>query len=286
MITTTREESAIATAALAGNNGFSLITNEKLLKLYTTLLKHRLIEERVRDLFERRGLRWADVTLPGSEAATVGVLIDRLPEDPVVSSQADFALSAVKGEPLSEVFRSIFAAAAEPESFDPIEAVMNTARTAQGKKNGEIAIVFCRVESTSLAVWRKAITQAAANRLPILFVYGGNPAREPEKAEAQATPEEIALTAQQLDLPAIPVDGSDLVAVYRVATEAIAHARKGNGATLIHCIASASDSIRKMEVYLNRKGLFSEQLKREVVTSFGRELDAAIEAAGKRATSA
>jgi TPP-dependent pyruvate/acetoin dehydrogenase alpha subunit len=75
------------------------------------------------------------------------------------------------------------------------------------------------------------------------------------------------------------------VAVYRVATEAIMHARKGNGATLIECETAgggkAHDPILKMEVYLTRKGLFSEGLKSKTVASFTKELKAALATANQ-----
>ncbi len=115
--------------------------------------------------------------------------------------------------------------------------------------------------------------------MPILFVCQPSLSN----SEAQTGIEEIGLDAQACGLPAITVDGSDVVAVYRVATEAITHARKGNGATLIACTAfhsdhsPESDPILKMEAYLSRKSLFSAELKREVTGSFTMELDAAIQ---------
>ena len=81
-----------------------------------------------------------------------------------------------------------------------------------------------------------------------------------------------------------------MVAVYRVATEAIAQARKGNGATLIECSfdhrpghseigpRKAQDPILKMEAYLTRKGLFSEEWKAEAEASLTKELEAVMEA--------
>ena len=86
------------------------------------------------------------------------------------------------------------------------------------------------------------------------------------------------------------VDGDDAVAVYRVATEAIAHARRGGRPTLIECkpwpLADAqpgkrrkpTDPISNMETYLTRKGLFDKKFKSAVTTAFRRELNAAIHA--------
>ena len=88
--------------------------------------------------------------------------------------------------------------------------------------------------------WHEALARACAQRLPILFVsqsdtpvWAGEPQRTVQDREA-------GLKAQAGGLPEIAVDGNDVVAVYRVATEAIAHARRGNGPTLIECQAERS----------------------------------------------
>jgi TPP-dependent pyruvate/acetoin dehydrogenase alpha subunit len=77
----------------------------------------------------------------------------------------------------------------------------------------------------------------------------------------------------------IPVDGHDAVAVYRVATEAITHARKGNGATIIECIFDAggeADALRRMEEYLTRKSLFRAAWKRKIAAEFAARLGEAL----------
>jgi TPP-dependent pyruvate/acetoin dehydrogenase alpha subunit len=63
-----------------------------------------------------------------------------------------------------------------------------------------------------------------------------------------------------------------------VATEAIAHARRGNGPTFIECKgerSKAHDPILNMEMYLKRKGLFSKKTKLEIAAGFTEILDAA-----------
>jgi TPP-dependent pyruvate/acetoin dehydrogenase alpha subunit len=57
------------------------------------------------------------------------------------------------------------------------------------------------------------------------------------------------------------VDGNDVVAVYRVASEAIAHARKGHGPTLIDCrLSIPADPLQNMRNYLIGKGLDARAL--------------------------
>ena len=95
-------------------------------------------------------------------------------------------------------------------------------------------------------------------------------------------------------------------ACFRVAQEAIARARRGQGPTLIECKTyrwyghseidpakyrdpeeverwKAKDPIANMEKYLTGKKHFTPEWKQEIVDGFNRELDAAIEIADKSA---
>ncbi|MGA2352606.1 MAG: thiamine pyrophosphate-dependent enzyme [Terracidiphilus sp.] len=249
MTTSTKDRNA---AALAGNNGFSLISNEKLLQLYSTMVKCR-------------GNSAADQV-----AAAVGVTIDLLPEDTVVALPGDFDFlqghirphekSGRRSSPAAQLKMSIGAAIENKE-----------------KKNGKIAVVFSSGDS---GFPHEALIQAGAQQLPILFVCPTNLPAKPLLARKRIGVEQSA--ADVYGFPFIPVDGVDVVAVYRVATEAIAHARKGNGSTLIECKfdgSGAHDPITKMEDYLTRKGLFSAKVKRKVVARHTAGLDAAFETA-------
>jgi TPP-dependent pyruvate/acetoin dehydrogenase alpha subunit len=98
-----------------------------------------------------------------------------------------------------------------------------------------------------------------------------------ESAAVHAEVEDVALKTREFHFPVIPVDGNDVVAVYRVASESITHARMRHSATLIEChLWDGDDPILKMEQYLQRKGLFTPRLKRNIASAFARELDAAL----------
>ena len=97
-------------------------------------------------------------------------------------------------------------------------------------------------------------------------------------------------------IPAIAVDASDAVAIYRVACEAIARARQGRGPTLVECVPvpdagalppsaerihlqtefrALNDPNLAMKDHLKRKGLWNEENFRQWVIDFERELDVA-----------
>jgi len=283
---TVKRKKKTAAAAPSIQNGFSLISNEKLLQLYTTMLKCRMLEERIRSLRKKSKLQ-GNAAATGQEAAAVGVILSLGPEDTVAPLPGDVIAGFLKGVPLGEIFAGLRAPV--PMGHAPLHVLPACSRLATqltlaagvalaGKleKNSRITVAFCGDMRSLTGPCQEAMRFAGVHRLPILYVCWN---RRPELDNA--------LETQACGFPCITVDGNDAVAVYRVASEAITHARKGNGPTLIECKTgfdsgpvdeqpqSAADPLLNMEKYLTRKGLFSEESKRLAAAGFGRELDAA-----------
>jgi TPP-dependent pyruvate/acetoin dehydrogenase alpha subunit len=217
----------------------------------------------------------------------VGVLLDLEPEDTVAPLPGDVIASFVKGVALERIFArlgdsdsvgddslNVLPACSGPAMRLGIAA--GVALAGKLKNNNQLTVAFCDAAATTAELWQEALHFAGAHALPILYVCWNDRPKE-----------EIAVQAEACGFPGIAVDGSDAVAVYRVACEAIAHARKGNGPTLIECKSGlgagrqdkqrkdAGDPILNMERYLTRKGLFSEEGKRKVAAGFKGELDSA-----------
>jgi acetoin:2,6-dichlorophenolindophenol oxidoreductase subunit alpha len=278
-------------AAPADKNGFSLISNEKLLALYAAMLKCRMIERRLGPFAAANGL----AILRGREASAAGVLIDLLPEDAICVPRGDAAARLLKGISLKRIFsavlssrrRGLDAAAADwnvlpsAEAFaDRLEVATRAARLRVRGKKKKVTVLVLDGKEAGSEEWERALCSAAAARLPMLFVcHSGS--REGD----------LVGQALRCGVPAITVDQEDAVAIYRVASEAIAHARRGNGPTLIECKRwmvpaakssrqSRGNAIRNMERYLAGKGLLNHKCKAKVVAEFGRELDVAAAKAG------
>jgi pyruvate dehydrogenase E1 component alpha subunit len=236
-------------ASSTPKQGFSLISNEKLLQLYAAMVKCRKLAEQARLLMLQSQLT---VDAVCSEAVAVGAAIDLLPEDTVVALCHDFMVELILGAPLEEIIGRLPVRAAGPDPAEQLSRAIAAAHENKAKKNGKIAVAFLGDESTASGSMREAFEVANAQQLPILFICQRN------LKAVQET-----LDAQPYGFPILTVDGSDVVAVYRVATESIAHARMGNGPTLIECCfdrSTAHDPIQKMEAYLAGKGLFHQHL--------------------------
>jgi TPP-dependent pyruvate/acetoin dehydrogenase alpha subunit len=324
------KDKGLSAAAVAdapgGKGGFSLISNEKLLQLYCTMVKCRMLEERARVLFKQSKFTGNYYAAVGQEASAVGAAIDLLPEDTIGPSHRDFITNFIKGAPLDKMFCQLYARATSPDKgrsspahmgYAPLNVITPSSTIAaqlniatgvalanKMKKNGKIAVAFSGDGSTSLGFWHEALNFAGVQDLPIVFVCQNNLWAESVALKFQTKVEDIALKAQAYGFPGITVDGNDVVAVYRVASEAIAHARQGHGPTLIECKTyrwyghseidpakyrdpeevekwKARDPILNMEKYLVAKHLFSAEMKQKVIDGFNEELDAAIEVAEK-----
>ena len=279
--------------SLSTHNGFSLITNEKLLAIYSTMLKCRLIEERLHEICRRSG-RSALGAASVHVAAIAGAAIDLLPGDTLAPSPGAMTPCFAKGLPLRAIFASALGSKAAPRpsyaslnlvppaysAGKQLERALRAAMEYRAKRNRNVVIVFSGDTSVAAREPESAMRVAGKKKLPILFVH-----------ETKSQGDELLMHAKDCGFPGIAAEDDDAVAVYRVATEALAHARRGNGPTLIECRPwpfddrgsgkrrPAKHPVSKMETYLAGKGLFSRSFKAKLIAGFNRELGVAIKAA-------
>jgi len=217
------------------DEGFSLISNRKLLTLYAAMVQCRRIAEGARK--GRRGNGAG--SLLGHEATAVGAVLDLLAQDTVAAAHwPDAALQGINP------FVSIASSASRAASA-----------ASEHSDSRKVTLLFSTGKPSTQPAWLKALTLAADHNLPILFV-----SLAPKAAASQPfSIPSISTRRRGYAFPHITVDGKDVVAVYRVASEALTHARKGHGPTLIDCPASNSgDPLENMQNYLSRKGLFPD----------------------------
>ena len=280
--------------SLSSHNGFSLISNEKLLEIYSTMLKCRMLDERIHALHEQAGKLEKGLGNSIHVAAITGAAIDVLPGDKLAPSLGAFAPCFIKGVPLNVILSSILGCRHAPRpkysarnlvppllsASKQLQRVLEAAKVCKAKRNKNVVIAFSSNASGAETEFENALMLAGKKKLPILFVR-----------EISSGADERVQRMKEYGFPGVAVEYDDAIAVYRVATEALAHARRGNGPTLIECKpwpfddresgnrALAKHSISKMETYLAGKGLYSRKFKTRLIADFNGELDAAIKAA-------
>jgi pyruvate dehydrogenase E1 component alpha subunit len=223
----------IKTDLAPADEGFSLISNRKLLTLYAAMVQCR----RIAGSAENQRRRQAPGGLLGHEATAVGAAIDLRPHDTVAA--AHWPIGAIRA---INPFVSIAA------------SVSHAARSARASQDGRKVTLLFSIGKPG-ASWLKALTLAADQNLSILFVSLTSRVAVSDSLGGGTIPTK----RRGYAFPLISVDGNDVVAVFRVASEAIAHARKGNGPTLIDSrITTPGDPLLNMEKYLSAKGLSLE----------------------------
>jgi TPP-dependent pyruvate/acetoin dehydrogenase alpha subunit len=218
------------------DDGFSLISNQKLLALFSAMLQCRRIAESSLAPRKNGRLKVSGNSILGHEAAAVGVAIDLLPGDTVAHAQwPDAVLKAIN--PFASVTSDLSLASRSAIAM---------------RQNRSLTIVFSSGKRTWQVHWKKALNLAADQNLPMIFVSFNS--HEDFRGSTQS--KILPAKSNSYAFPSIDVDGGDVVAVCRVAAEAIAHARKDNGPTHIGCmVADSGDPLQNMEKYLNRRGL-------------------------------
>jgi len=253
-------------------------------------------EQRLRLLRHSRHPMAGGSTL-GREAIAVGAAIGLLPADTMAPGNYDLATNIVRDTPLKRVFLHWREHNLDPSHRPSIAAQMNIATgialaRATRSSASEVQSVVLAIAGTggsALDFWPETLRFAALRKLPIVYVaetgFTGVD-QGPLLAKASA----VDLSGKRMDcgLPRIVVDGSDAVAVYRVCYEAIEHARKGYGPTLVECRNNAGhdagrkqsvpDPIAAMEHYLRQKGLWDDEWKSQLVSRIKQELAKAVQA--------
>ncbi len=244
--------SAPAQANAAEENEFSLIPNETLMALYADLLQHQASAAR------SRGNAPHKLSSQVFAAARSGVHKDILPGDTVRMAVKKSGRAALKPRTGSG-FQT---------TADLID-VLGAAIGNKTRKNAKVAVVWAT--GADPETLRMAFEAARAHRLPVVFVLEFSSAAEETRVEELLNRG----VAPGDEMPHIAVDGNDVVAVYRVAHEAIERARRDRGPTLIECIGFRVkgqpagrhlDPVANMERYLRGKGLLTRKVKQEMLS--------------------
>lgn len=247
-------QKTIEAAQVAGRNGFSLISVEKFRRLYANLLLCAMLDDRLRVLGGYR--RWN-----GWEAGSAGVTACLRSGDSVVPTPHGLLASYLHSGSLLPTRGKT------PATIAQLAAATGEALRHKLEKLGHIAVVFSATGEPERM--HEVFAVAARQSLPVIYIL-----------ESEAPLGDVFE-----GIPVIRVDGSDTIAVYRVAHESITRAREGNGPTIMECAVwpcgdEPHDPLAKLEDYLAGKRLFRQEWKQRLEKKYASVLDRTIAAAG------
>jgi TPP-dependent pyruvate/acetoin dehydrogenase alpha subunit len=123
--------------------------------------------------------------------------------------------------------------------------------TAKMKKTDRVALAYFGEGATNQGVFHEALNLAAAWQLPVIFFCENNQYAEMTPIVKEVRVENMSARAAGNGIPAVQVDGNDVLAVYETTKQAVENARKGGGPTFIeaHTYRTAGHMVGDPEVY-------------------------------------
>lgn len=277
-----------------------VLNAEKLKELYATMVKCRLLAQRMQSDHRENS---SSNSVFGFEATLVGAGAHLLAKDSIAMEHSSFLASLMKGTPLHFILSrnkshqsgNGAGNTAPSEHHDnsvpslSMENVLSLAAEMKGK--GAVTLMFCTQNPETLIFDSATMAVAATQKLPLVCLV------ESSLDAPLELPNQIAsgpyIGADPAFYPRIPVDGCDVVGVFRVAQEAIRRAREGHGPAVIECLTArssasakneaerasaqylAQDPLTFMEQYLRRRDLWSDEWSQSITAGFSRQLDKA-----------
>jgi pyruvate dehydrogenase E1 component alpha subunit len=275
------------------------LREEDLRELHRQLVLLRTYDERSL-VYHRQGRVGTYAMFWNHEAMQVGSVYALEREDWIFPSYRESAIGLLRGMKPATVlswWRGHPAGWWNPREFNvasicvPIGThVPHAAGLAWGKKllgESACAIVYFGDGATSEGSFHEGANFAAVMRAPLVLLCNNNQWAISTPLEAQTAAPTLADKAIGYGMPALRVDGADVLAVYEATREAVARARSGGGPTFIEAVtyraaphATADDPsfyvdqerveeerrrecVGRFESYLRRHGVLSEEQAEE-----------------------
>jgi len=232
------------------------LSNEQLRQLYETMLLSRILDERFW-ILNRQGRGAFTISCQGHEAAQLGLGYALEPgKDIVFPYYRDTGLVLHFGMTPRDLMLGFFARAADPSSggrqmpnhfasaarkiisvsspvATQIPQATGAALASKLRHLDEVTAVCFGEGCTSSGAFHEGLNFASVHRLPVIFVCENNGWAISVPREKQMAVPNVAERASAYNLPGYAVDGTDPLAMYAAAAEAVKRARSGGGPTLI-----------------------------------------------------
>jgi TPP-dependent pyruvate/acetoin dehydrogenase alpha subunit len=233
------------------------LSNDKMIHMFEQMTLLREFDERAGLLMEQARVHGSVHLYCGEEAIGVGVCEALQSDDYITSTHRGHGHLLAKGGDPRKMYAELFAKASgynggkggsmHIAALDlgmigangivaagaPI--ALGVAFASQYQDNQRVTICFFGDGATNEGAFHEAINMASVLKAPIVFVCENNGYGEWSPTASQSNVEDIADRARAYGIPGVVVDGMDLMAVHEAATEAISHARSGQGPTLLEC---------------------------------------------------
>jgi pyruvate dehydrogenase E1 component alpha subunit len=287
---------------------------ERLLALYRSMQLGRAFSQKIIAL-QRQGRATTFGSLLGQEATAVGLAAPLQAQDWLSTSYREIASLLVKGVPLSTLlysFRGFTPADWPAESHClPYQIVIGTqmlhavglGMAAKIAGDPVVSVGVCGDGATSEGDFNEALNFAGVFQAPVVLIVQNNGWAISVPRHKQSAAPSFAARGIGFGVPAVLVDGNDVLAVYETVRQATERARSGQGPTLIETLTyrmgahttaddptryrpaaeleawQRKDPIARLQTFLLARDLLSEETIAHMQTEIETEINEAVQVA-------
>ncbi len=233
------------------------LTKEKLLGMYDALLKSRLVEEKLIDVYARGDIPGLVHSAVGQEAIPVGATFHLKQGDVFTTVRGHIESNIVLGMDLKRMFAEFYGKGAgyckgkggEIHLCSPdycniggrgligatIPMSAGAALAFKMRKEPYIAMCFFGDGASNEGTFHEGLNIASVFKLPVVYVCANNQYAMTTPQTDHMNIKDIADRAASYGIPGVVVDGNDVIAVYEAVGAAADRARRGEGPTLVEC---------------------------------------------------
>lgn len=230
---------------------------DTVLDLYRQMRRIRRFEETASELLAAGRIPGFIHLSIGQEAVAVGVCDALTDDDHIASTHRGHGHCIAKGGRLDRMMAELFG---KPDGYcrgrsgsmhiaDPsigilganaivaggLPMTVGAALSSQIQGDGRVAVAFFGEGAVAEGVFHECLNLAALWRLPVVFVCENNQYAELTHVSLHLAAKQVVDFAAGYQVPAVQVDGNDVLAVRDAAADAVARARAGQGPTLLEC---------------------------------------------------
>lgn len=232
-------------------------TKEMRSRLLKRMVAIRRFEERVKVLYRAKEITGAIHLYIGEEATAVGTCEALEPGDYVTSTHRSHGHCIARGLDLKRMMAEMMGRetgvsrgrGGSMHQFDislgflggngivggGIALATGAAFSAKYKKTDRVAACFFSEGGANQGVLFESLNMASLWKLPAIYVCENNRYAATTPVEKSVSSRDIAPRAEPFGVAWSIADGNDVLDVFRHVSEAVARARRGEGATLIEC---------------------------------------------------
>lgn len=224
-------------------------------EMYRRMVRIRTFEETVSEMFRKGQMPGFLHISSGQEATAVGSCLALRPDDWIGSNHRGHGHCIAKGVDVRGMMAELFGKrtgtckgkggsmhiadleigmlGANGIVAAAIPIAVGSALAWQRLHNDRVTLCFFGEGATSEGAFHEAMNLAALLNLPIVFFCENNLYAEMTSWQVHMKLPDIAGRAAAYGIPAVSIDGNDVLAVFSAVTAAAAQARRGEGPTLI-----------------------------------------------------